>query len=121
MDLIVGGEGISEPLRAHLLKYFQTVISSYGASDLEINIGVETEMTINLRRLCMKDVELSRSLFGREMPPMIFQYNALDYVIETLPDGELVFTIGRQTSAAPKIRYNLHDLGDTMSYKQLRE
>jgi len=66
MDLIVGGEGISEPLRAHLLQYFQTVISSYGASDLEINIGVETELTINLRRLCMKDRELSQTLFGRE-------------------------------------------------------
>ena len=118
MDLIVGGEGISEPLRTHLLDHFQSVISSYGASDLEINIGVETELTINLRRLCMKDQELSAALFGREMPPMIFQYNALDYIIETTPEGELLFTIGRQTSAAPKIRYNLHDLGGTLTHKQ---
>ncbi|HEV7474594.1 MAG TPA: hypothetical protein VGN90_11130 [Pyrinomonadaceae bacterium] len=121
MDLIVGGEGISEPLRSHLLQYFQTVISSYGASDLEINIGVETELTISLRRLCMKDRELSQMLFGRELPPMIFQYNALDYIIETTPAGELVFTIGRQTSAAPKIRYNLHDLGGTITHQQLTE
>ena len=121
MDLIVGGEGISEPLRAHLLQYFQTVISSYGASDLEINIGVETELTISLRRLCMKDRELSQKLFGREMPPMIFQYNALDYIIETTSEGEIVFTIGRQTSAAPKIRYNLRDLGGTITHQQLTE
>jgi len=121
MDLIVGGEGISEPLRAHLLQYFQTVISSYGASDLEINIGVETELTIKLRRLCMKDRELSQSLFGREMPPMIFQYNALDYIIETTPAAEILFTIGRQTSAAPKLRYNLHDLGGTITHKQLAQ
>lgn len=121
MDLIVGGEGISEPLRAHLRLYFQSVISSYGASDLEINIGVETEMTINLRRLCMNDRELSQTLFGREAPPMIFQYNALDYIIETTEQGELLFTIGRQTSAAPKLRYNLHDLGGTMTHKQLAE
>ncbi len=121
MDLIVGGEGISESLRAHLLQYFQTVISSYGASDLEINIGVETELTISLRRLCIKDRELSQTLFGRELPPMIFQYNALDYIIETTPEGELVFTIGRQTSAAPKIRYNLHDLGGTITHQQLGE
>jgi phenylacetate-coenzyme A ligase PaaK-like adenylate-forming protein len=120
MDLIVGGEGISEPLRTHLLQYFRTVISSYGASDLEINIGVETELTINLRRLCMKDRELSQRLFGREMPPMIFQYNALDYIIETTPDGELVFTIGRQDSAAPKLRYNLHDLGGVITHAELR-
>lgn len=121
MDLIVGGEGISEPLRSHLLEYFDTVISSYGASDLEINIGVETELSINLRRLCTKDREFSQQLFGREMPPMIFQYNPLDYLIETTVEGELVFTIGRQTSAAPKIRYNLHDLGGTVTYKQLAE
>lgn len=118
MDLIVGGEGISEPLRTHLLEHFQSVISSYGASDLEINIGVETELTINLRRLCMKDRELSAMLFGREMPPMIFQYNPLDYIIETTSDSELLFTIGRQTSAAPKIRYNLHDLGGTLTHKR---
>ena len=121
MDLIVGGEGISEPLRAHLLQYFQSVISSYGASDLEINIGVETELTINLRRTCMKDRELCEALFGREMPPMIFQYNALDYIIETSPEGELIFTIGRQSSAAPKLRYNLHDLGGIMTHRQLAE
>jgi phenylacetate-CoA ligase len=119
MDLIVGGEGISESLRAYLLDYFQSVISSYGASDLEINIGVETELTINLRRLCMRDRALSERLFGRETPPMIFQYNALDYVIETTREGELVFTIGRQTGAAPKIRYNLRDAGGTLSCREL--
>jgi phenylacetate-CoA ligase len=121
MDLIVGGEGISESLRSYLLKYFQSVISSYGASDLEINIGVETELTINLRRMCMKDRALSQALFGRETPPMIFQYNALDYIIETLPDGELLFTIGRQTGAAPKIRYNLRDVGGALTYKELAQ
>lgn len=119
MDLIVGGEGISESLRTYLLDYFQSVISSYGASDLEINIGVETELTINLRRLCMRDRALSERLFGRETPPMIFQYNALDYVIETTAEGELVFTIGRQTGAAPKLRYNLRDAGGTLTCKEL--
>jgi len=119
MDLIVGGEGISEGLRTYLLKYFKTVISSYGASDLEINIGVETDLTINLRRRCMEDHALCEKLFGRNSPPMIFQYSALDYIIETAETGELLFTIGRQASAAPKIRYNLRDIGGVLSYKQL--
>ncbi|MGH9968722.1 MAG: phenylacetate--CoA ligase family protein [Pyrinomonadaceae bacterium] len=119
MDLIVGGEGISESLRSYLLKYFRTVISSYGASDLEINIGVETELTISLRRLCLEDKQLGERLFGRQTPPMIFQYNALDYIIETDDTGELLFTIGRQTSAAPKIRYNLKDFGGVMTHSQL--
>ena len=121
LDLIVGGEGISEGLRSHLLKHFQTVISSYGASDLEINIGVETELTIGLRRLCNQNRALSEKLFGRETPPMIFQYNALDYVVETNEDGELLFTIGRQTSAAPKIRYNLRDLGGVITHRELSQ
>lgn len=121
MDLIVGGEGISESVRTHLLKYFRTVISSYGASDLEINIGVETELTINLRRRCVEDRELSRALFGRETPPMIFQYNPVDYIVETNEEGELLYTIGRQTSAAPKIRYNLRDVGGRLTYRQLEQ
>jgi phenylacetate-CoA ligase len=119
MDLIVGGEGISENLRSYLLDTFNTVISSYGASDLEINIGVETPLTIELRRLCLNDRQLCERLFGRQSPPMIFQYNALDYVIEMQESGELLFTIGRQTSAAPKIRYNLKDFGGVMSHATL--
>jgi len=119
LDLIVGGEGISEGLRSHLRRYFQSVISSYGASDLEINVGIETELTTSLRRLCAENRELCEKLFGRETPPMIFQYNALDYVIETNDAGELLFTIGRQNSAAPKIRYNLRDLGGVMTHKEL--
>ena len=121
MDLIVGGEGISESLRTYLLQYFKTVVSSYGASDLEINIGVETPLTIELRRLCLEDRKLCQDLFGRETPPMIFQYNALDYIVETVESGELLFTIGRQTSAAPKLRYNLKDFGGVMTYRDLRE
>src|SRR4030095_6515732 len=57
--------------------------------------------------------------FGRQTPPMIFQYNALDYIIEPQSDGELLFTIGRQTSASPKIRYNLKDCGGVISYRAL--
>jgi phenylacetate-CoA ligase len=119
MDLIVGGEGISESLRTYLLNSFQSVISSYGASDLEINIGVETPLTIALRRLCLTNRDLCERLFGRQTPPMIFQYNALDYIIETQDNGELLFTIGRQSSAAPKIRYNLKDFGGVMPHREL--
>lgn len=116
---IVGGEGMSESLRNNLLKSFKTAISSYGASDLEINIGVETELTVELRRLCFNNRELCEKLFERETPPMIFQYNAADYIIETNQDKELLFTIVRLESAAPKIRYNLKDLGGTFTHKNL--
>jgi phenylacetate-CoA ligase len=58
-------------------------------------------------------------LFGRENPPMLFQYNAADYIIENSPEGELLFTILRLEGAAPKIRYNLRDLGGTYDYQEI--
>jgi phenylacetate-CoA ligase len=112
-------KGLSEGLRSHLGKYARSVISSFGASDLEINIAVETELTIALRRLCLENRKLSKQLFGRDTPPMIFQYNALDYTIETNDQNELLFTIGRQSGAAPKIRYNLRDTGGSFSFSSL--
>ena len=121
MDAVVGGEGMSESLRSFMLKSFKSVVSSYGASDLEINIGVETELTIALRHLCFENRELCVGVFGRETPPMIFQYNAADYLIESSPEGELLFSIVRFNSAAPKLRYNLRDLGGTFSSKKLCE
>jgi phenylacetate-CoA ligase len=50
---------------------------------------------------------------------MIFQYNALDYTIETNGQNELLFTVGRQSGAAPKIRYNLRDAGGSFSFFSL--
>jgi phenylacetate-CoA ligase len=119
IDFIVGGEGLSEGLRRHLLKFAKTVVSSYGASDLEINIGVETPLTIALRQVCFEKPALCRDIFGRDNPPMIFQYNAVDYIIETNDVGELLFTIGRMSGAAPKIRYNLRDSGGVYSFDDL--
>ena len=119
LNLVVGGEPISESLRSYLLQSFETVISSYGASDLEINLGRETELTIAIRRQCQADPELSQKLFGRWIPPSIFQYNPIEHAIETAPTGELIYTVTRANSAAPKVRYNLLDCGGTISDAEL--
>jgi len=112
--------GCSEGLRAHFEQTFGTVVSSYGASDLEINLAAETELSIALRKACAADPELCRTLFGREQPPMIFQYNPFDYHVESTEDeGELVVTVNRRTSVAPKIRYNIKDLGGSVSYRDV--
>ncbi len=113
LHFIVGGEGLSEGLRTHFLRRARSVVSSYGASDLEINIGIETDRTIALRKQCAADPALSRELFARDEPPMIFQYNPLDYLIETNDKKELVFTLLRSSNVAPKVRYNLKDIGGT--------
>lgn len=117
--LVVGGEAMSEGMRSYLLGHFRSVRSSFGASDLEINIGAETEFTIALRRACAEDSELCLALFGRPTPPMIFQYNPADYYIETNEHDELLFTIARTANIAPKVRYNLRDTGGVMTIKQI--
>jgi phenylacetate-CoA ligase len=109
----VGGEGMSEALRTHLQRAFRQVYSSFGASDLEINIATENDFTIAFRQLLVERPELGRML---ELPdqgslPMVFQYNPLDYLVETNDAGELVITICRLDTTSPKIRYCIHDLG----------
>jgi phenylacetate-CoA ligase len=119
----VGGEGMSEALRSHLERSFRRVYSSFGASDLEINIAAENELTIAVRRLLAERAELARALELPDDPtlPMVFQYNPLDYLVETTADGELVITVNRVGTTSPKLRYNLHDLGCAVPFRRLRE
>jgi phenylacetate-CoA ligase len=109
----VGGEAMSEALRDYLRRAFREVYSSFGASDLEINIASENDFTIAFRRLLAERPELAEALElpARGATPMVFQYNPLDYLIETNDAGELVVTICRLDTTAPKLRYCIHDLG----------
>jgi phenylacetate-CoA ligase len=121
IDAVCGGEAISEPLRDYLLRYFQRVFSSYGASDLEINIAAESPLTIALRRELIANKSLrERVTKDYGSIPMIFQYNPLAYYIENNQQGELLVTLNRPTNVAPKIRYNIHDLGHVLRFKELK-
>jgi len=108
---VVGGEGMSQPLRAALNRRFRKTISSFGASDLEINIAVETDFTIALRDTIAANPSLGEELYGRESLPMIFQYDPLNYYIESDADRNLLFTINRLENVSPRIRYNIRDRG----------
>jgi phenylacetate-CoA ligase len=119
---VFGGEGMSEGMRAYLLRSFRRVYGSYGASDLEINLAAETDLTIALRALLAERADLRERLARVDSPdlPMIFQYNPIDYYVESNEAGELVFTLCRTRNAAPKIRYNIHDLGHVIRFPELR-
>ncbi len=117
-----GGEGISENLRAHLNKYAYSVLGSYGASDLEINLAIETDFTVALRQAIAKNPKLSKALTKQAeygVLPMIFQFNPFDYIIETNAKGELLVTIARKQNINPRIRYNIHDRGHVMRLQTL--
>jgi phenylacetate-CoA ligase len=117
----VGGEGMSEALRARLERSFRAVYSAYGASDLDIGIAAELPLTVWLRQQAAARPELASALFGSTgRLPMIFQYDPADYYVETV-DGELVITVCRTATLSPRIRYNVHDAGGTLPFNQMLE
>lgn len=116
-----GGEGMSEGMRDYLLNGFQKIYGSYGASDLEINIAAENDFTIALRRKMISNKELYEKIVKHGTLPMVFQYNPLDYYIESNKEGELLVTLCRKENIAPKVRYNIHDLGHVLRFPELRK
>jgi phenylacetate-CoA ligase len=118
---VFGGEGMSEGMRTYLLRSFQRVYGSYGASDLEINLAGENDFTIALRKLMMERADVRERLVKVESSdlPMIFQYNPIDYYVESNDAGELIVTLCRTRNAAPKIRYNIRDLGHIVRFPEL--
>lgn len=118
---VFGGEAMSESLRDYLLERFVEVLGSYGASDLEINLATESPFTVGLRRALRESGALRERLTdtSRGVLPMVFQYNPLAYHLETNGDGELIVTLNRPTNLAPKIRYNIHDLGHVARFGEV--
>jgi phenylacetate-CoA ligase len=119
---IFGGEGMSEGMRDYLGRSFRRIYGSYGASDLEINLAAENDFTIALRRRLADNGPLRERLCRLDDAglPMIFQYNPIDTYVETNDEGELVVTLCRTRNAAPKIRYNIRDLGHVVRLPELR-
>ena len=121
VSFIYGGEGMSESMRRYFEhRGIERVYGSYGASDLELNLAAETDFTIALRRLMETRPEIAARLMRHTGAlPMIFQYNPADFFLETTVGGELLVTVCRPGYVAPKIRYNIHDLGHVMRFPAL--
>ena len=52
---------------------------------------------------------------------MLFQYNPLNYYIETNADREIIVTIGRLETLAPRIRYNIKDEGGIIPHSRMEK
>ncbi len=121
VTFIFGGESMSEGMRDYILnKGIKKVYSSLGASDLELNISAENDFTISVRNLMRSNNAFREKIskFAGALP-MIFQYNPSDFLMESNDKGELLITICRPGYVAPKIRYNLHDRGHSITMKEL--
>ncbi|HNX90544.1 MAG TPA: phenylacetate--CoA ligase family protein [Candidatus Omnitrophota bacterium] len=118
---LVGGEGMSEGLRDYLLRNAKTVYSGYGASDLEIGMGGENPLTVMIRKICLKDAAIRKTLFGEDQRlPMLFQYNPIDHFVEII-DREIVVTISKPWTLSPRIRYNIKDEGGMITFDEMQE
>lgn len=122
VSMIYGGEGMGETMRRYLQnKGIGKIYGSYGASDLDINMAAETDFTIALRRLMEARPGLAAKLARHAGAlPMIFQYNPADFFLETSAEGEILATVCRPGCLAPKIRYNIHDLGHIVRFPELK-
>ncbi|MBU4478752.1 MAG: hypothetical protein KKH34_06680 [Candidatus Omnitrophica bacterium] len=112
---------MSEGLRDYLLKFAGRVYSGYGASDLEIGIAGENPLTVMIRKLCLENADLRKTLFGDDHRlPMLFQYNPLDHFIEII-DKEIVVTISKPWTLSPRIRYNIRDEGGMLTFDDMKK
>jgi phenylacetate-CoA ligase len=122
MQALVGGEGMTEELRDHLLGRFEAVYSGYGATDIEMGVASESPVSIAVRRLARQRPDIREALFGRDPRlPMLFQYNPLIHHLEINSQREIVCTVSRLDLLAPRVRYNVHDEGGVVDYATLRK
>ena len=110
---VVGGQAISEAMRDQLISHgFNQIYSSYGASDLDINLGVETEYEIDVRKAMEQHPQIAKELFGANKGlPMVFHYDPMNYHVECDNEDNLLFTCTREDRSSPRIRYDLGDKG----------
>src|SRR2546423_3454958 len=76
MQAMVGGEGMTEALRDHLLQRFESVYSGYGATDIEIGMAGESPASGAIRRPPRAPPHCPPPLCGRDPPlPLGLQHN----------------------------------------------
>lgn len=126
---ILGGEGFSEEFRDYIYyllgeeynpKNKPKIISEYGAADIGVTGIHENNDTTQIRRAARDHEELNKDIFGtKEINPMIFQYNPLNYFIETNESGEIILTSLNFDKIEPIVRYNIHDKGGIISHNDM--
>jgi phenylacetate-CoA ligase len=118
---LVGGEGMTEAMRDYLERRLVKVRSGYGASDIQIGIAGETDLSVWVRKLLVANPDAREAVLGEgeERVPMVFQYNPLDSFIEINGHGEAVITVNNYSVLSPRLRYNLGDEGLVLTRPEL--
>ena len=122
LHALVGGEAMSEELRRYVLRYFRSLYSGYGASDLEVGMAIETPEAVRIRSLLHDNIQLRAALLeGDHRVPMVFQYDPRSHHMEVNSQNELIVTLTNSRILSPRIRYNIGDEARLFSRKALIE
>ena len=112
IKLVGAGEVFSEAWRtlmaerADLANPVADSASLYGTADAGV-LGVETPLTVVIRRFLATRPDAARALFGEARLPTLVQYNPIDRYFEE-HEGTLVLT---GDGGAPLVRYHISDTG----------
>jgi phenylacetate-CoA ligase len=108
---------MTEAMRDYLERRLVKVRSGYGASDIQVGIAGETDLSVRVRRLLVERADVREALLGagETRVPMVFQYNPLENYIEIHDAGDAVVTLNNSSVLSPKLRYNVGDEGLTLS------
>ena len=124
LKLFVGGEGYTVDWWRYINKLISgnpenltAIIDAYGTADGSL-MGMGSAFTSLIRDLASKNDSLCHDLFGKaNCVPDLFQYSTASYLMEEI-NGEVVFT---SKGTAPLIRYNLHDRGGVIKFRDMEE
>lgn len=117
--LLLAGESFSEEWRDYVLHlldskdpYYDTS-SIYGSADAGI-FGVETPVSILVRRIYNQRSKTKQNIFGTDILPSFVQYSPERRYFEKIGE-ELAFTA---RAGVPLIRYNIQDTGGILSFSE---
>jgi phenylacetate-CoA ligase len=90
--------------------------SLYGTADAGV-LGVETPVSVGIRRFLARSPEAARQLFGESRLPTLVQYDPNSRYFEA-EDGALAFT---GETGIPLIRYRIGDTGGVVAWDEMLE
>jgi phenylacetate-CoA ligase len=120
IKLICGGELFSEEWRtlvgerAGMRDPCRSSAALYSTADAGV-LGVETPLSICIRRFLARTPAAARDLFGEAEPPTLVQYDPFSRFLEV--QHSMLLVTG--DSGVPLVRYHLGDTGGLFQYEHL--
>src|SRR3989344_2371223 len=120
-SVLAAADLFSEAWRNGMLPYlsprdpYRAIVNMYGSADAGV-MAHETPLSIFMRRASLSNKEFFRELFGEtSLLPGLYQYDPSRLFFEEV-NQELILTT---STATPLIRYNTHDVGRVIPYREM--